>query len=210
MIDAAGARKRRNPDRFGAGLQQGARCRARGCAGGEDVVDEKDVLSRDSGRIRYGKRAAHVEPALVSCQSRLACGGTQTDQGAGSEGQSPAGSLPAQDGDGFGSDQPCLVEAALGVLGAMQRNRDDQHLCRRFRLQLHKDAGEYSAKFVSRRAEAVVFQRVDQIAHPAFVGPVRNGLHKGRRNETADTAQTLHAGIGCRRPVHGVAASGAE
>ena len=95
----------------------------------------------------------------------------------------------AEADQGFSSQCSRLVEAALGVLRAVQRNGYDKHLGRCFICQLCNGDRQHLAEIPSGRMQAVVFEHVNRIAHAAFVDAVSNGAREGRRGEAAGATE---------------------
>jgi hypothetical protein len=65
-----------------------------------------------------------------------------------------------------------LIESALRVLGAVQRHGDYEHFSGRFAGQLSDGAGQQAAELARGGVQAVVFESVDGLTHPAFVDAV--------------------------------------
>jgi hypothetical protein len=82
-----------------------------------------------------------------------------------------------------------LIESALRVLGAMERHGDYEHFSGRFAGQLSDGAGQQAAELARGGVQAVVFESVDGLTHPAFVDAVRDGANKWRRGEAASAAK---------------------
>ena len=196
LVDAAGTGQRCHPHRLCAGLQQGAGSCTRGGARGQNVVDQKNMFACNQRWGGYLERSTHIQTALARCQSCLGLGCAQPDESAGGKGQAPVGRSFAQRCKGFSRNQPRLIETAVSLLCAMQRNWNHQHLAGRFSRQLLDRAREDLAELTGSGAQAAVFECVDQVAHAAFIRPVGNSLHKGRGGEPAGTAQTGYVGTG--------------
>jgi hypothetical protein len=82
-----------------------------------------------------------------------------------------------------------LIESALRVLGTMERHGDYQHFNWRFAGQLSDCASQQAAELACGGVQAVVFESVDGLTHPAFVDAVRHGANKGRRGKAAGAAK---------------------
>lgn len=106
------------------------------------------------------------------------------------------------------SQRPRLVEAPLGVLGPVQRHRDNQHFRRRLARQLGNGLGQHPAQPVGCRMELVVLEGVNGGFHAAFVDSEGHGPCKAGRREAALPAQR-GASIG-RRRAECVAAASAQ
>jgi hypothetical protein len=175
-------------DRSGSGAGEGAGNGASGSAGGENVVDDQDVALGDGARIGHGEGAADVAAALVRAESGLAVSGANADDGVGRESETPAGmGVMERPNGGFG-EQTRLVEPALSMLGAVQRNGDYREVQRGVCSQLRDGLGEETAERARGRRKPLIFQRMDGVAHAVFVGAVGYGADEAGRGETADAA----------------------
>ncbi len=154
------------------------------------------MLACDGCGIRNAKSPAHIESALPRRKPGLALGPTQAHQRARGKGETPGSMVLAQICDRFGSQQACLVEAAIGVFRPMERDRNNEHFARSFGRKLHDRTGQHLTEFRCNRAQAVVLECMDQIAHAALVGGPRNRLHKWRRSEAAGAAEVGGLQIG--------------
>ena len=124
-------------------------CLGRGAgrrAGGEDVVDDQNVLLGNRGGIGDHKCSAHVQSALAPGESSLALGGPQPHQRRRSQREPPLRMRLAQRLKRMKSQRASLVEAALGILRAVQRHRNHQHLGWRFIRQLSNCLGQHPAQ----------------------------------------------------------------
>ncbi len=125
------ASQRRDPYRGRAGFEQshcgGARRRSRG----ENVVNQQNVLLGDGFRMGNRERAADIQAPLAGRKSGLASRGPQPHERSIGESEPPRRMTRREKLKRMLREQAGLIEAALGQLGSMQRNRNDQHLERR-------------------------------------------------------------------------------
>ncbi len=108
MIDA---RQSERSDMAGPGLLQCSGSGAQSCAGGENVIHQKDALISNTGRTFYGKGTPQIVAALCLCKAGLRLRISDAPK-IGGEPQA------VTFGDGFG-EQFRLIESALPPLTPM-------------------------------------------------------------------------------------------
>ncbi len=189
VVEAACTGERCDIDRSRSCFHEGLRRGASGSTGGENVVDDQDVLARDGGWIRELECTANVVAALARRESGLAFSGPQSHERGGRKREKPVGMRFAQGLDGALCEGSGLVEAALLVLGAVQWYGNDQQFGGRIGCKLSDGGSENGAKTASRGMDTVVLQRMDGGAHAAIIGSERDSACKGRRRKAAGAAK---------------------
>ncbi len=94
------------------------------------------------------------------------------------KGKAPAGMRLMQRVNSAPSECAGLVEAALPVLGAMKRDRNDEKLCWRIGSELSDGGCERDAEPAGDPMDAIVLERVNGGAHAAVIGAEGYGAHK--------------------------------
>lgn len=102
-----------------------------------------------------------------------------------------------------------LVEAALGVPGTVQRNRNHQHFRRSIGFDLADCVRQSIAEFARRRLQPVIFQSMNGCLHAPVVQAESDCADKRRRGKATGTAKRLSAWAK-RKLVKQVAAAGAR
>jgi hypothetical protein len=194
VVEPACTGERCDIDRSRSRFQEGLRRGASGSTGGENVVDDQDVLARDGGWIGDPEGTANVVAALAGRESRLAFGGAQSHERSRRKREMPVGMRFAQNVDGALCEGSGLVEAALSVLGAVQWYGNDEQFGGRIGCKLSDGGSENDAKRAGSGMDAVVLQRMDGGAHAAIIGSERDSACKGRRREAAGAAK-MRGGI---------------
>ena len=144
----------------------------------------------------FSRRMRGVSPAWLSvARSRISALGASVSR--------HAGWLSAEKSQRLSRQRPRLVEAALRVLGAVQRHRNHQHFAGRLAGKLRNRLSQHSAQPARGRMQPVIFERVDRALHAAPIGAIRNRAHKRRRRKPAGAAEVRIAGA-----VERVAAAG--
>jgi hypothetical protein len=199
------------PHRCSARAQQRGGRGANGSAGGEDVVDQKDMLAGDSCPVCNGECAADVHPAPTGGEAGLALRGAQAHQAVGGEAKLPRWVGLAQETQSVLSERPGLIESALGLFGMMKRNGDDEHGKQRLIGQAGDGLGEHATQHRGRGMQTLIFEGMDGVAHAVLVEAEGDGAKERRRSEAADAAPRGIFGICAgRRNVEGIAAAAAE
>ena len=188
-LDAAGACERGNPDGGRPCPDERPGGGACGGAGGEDVVDEQDVSSLHRGWIGDLEGATNILATLTGREAGLALGGAEPHECGRREGEMPGGMRFVERVEGVPRQDTGLVEAALAVLGAMQRHGYDEQLCGRIGSKLGNAGSKQFAEPAGSRMNAVVLERVDGGAHAAVVRAEGNSALERRRREAAGAAE---------------------
>ena len=187
-----------DPHGCGAGIEQGLGGGAGGGAGGENVVDEKDVLAGDGGGRGDAECAADIDTALARGESGLGLSGALAQQSAGGQGETPCGVGLGEEMERLGGHGAGLVEAAIGMPGAVQGHGDDEQFGGGLGGQRGDGVGEELAERAGGTAHAAVFEGVDGVFHAAVVGTVGDSALKWGRNEAAGAAERSGRGGGLR------------
>ena len=108
------------------------------------------------------------------------------------------GSLTARIGNRLDRDQARLVESALNMLRPMQRYWNNQQFWRAFSGNLFNRARQQLPQARRHSLESIVFERVNQRAHPPLIGAAGYRLHKRRRSQPARAAERRCAGTRAR------------
>lgn len=180
--------QRSDPHAFSAGCEKDLSSSASRCSRGKNVVHKKDVFAGDWSWGRNPECAAHIQPALSRCEAGLTPGGAPALECVGQQCEPPRRMTAVQEPDGMGGKHVSLVETALGVFGPVKRDRNHEHLRGGLGGKLRDGLRQTSAKFARRRNKAVVFQRMDGVFEPGFIGAISNCTHKWRRREPANAA----------------------
>ena len=201
------ARHGDHPDARGSGAAQHAGALGSGRAGGKDVVHQQDVAVRELRWIDHRESATQILAPLMPGQSDLRPGLALANQHTGAKLEPiRAGQLLERDA----RDQVRLVEAALGLLARMQRNRDDLNGALWQRSLEGGDGVPHHAPEHRRGGtNLLILEQVDQVAQAAVVASVSHCPLERRMQALAESAESAGA-FGERRREQCFSADAAE
>jgi len=155
------ARKRRHPDSRRPGVTERQRAGVGGGAGGQYVVHQKHPAAANPLRLRNVEGPGDVLPALGGAQARLRGRIAHAHTVAGCQRNLPQSRHLSR-------EQESLVEAAPALASRVKRHRNEH--VKRLPLQAPRGFREKPAQRFRQRAEAVVFQPLDERAQSSLIG----------------------------------------
>ena len=152
-----------------------------GGAGGEHIVHQQNLASLDALAGDDLEGSADLLAALVQRECHLRFGKAHAQQGGHVQGDAAAGGVLDAALGGAG-DQLGLVESAGAHAQLVHRDGNHQQLFHvDIALQLEAGGSGEARQRMGRRADAIVFEEVNQLAQNAGVGSVVDRPLEGRR-----------------------------
>lgn len=168
-MDAPGSGQGGHPHRPCSSAEQGLRSCPGGGAGGEDIVNEQNVPASNSVPVCNLKGASEVDAAGVRREASLTFSGALTEQGLGGQGELPLRVRFTKPLKRVFCQCPSLIEAALGLFGAMEGYGNHEHFCRSVLRELRDRLGKHASQAARGRVQPVVFQCVDGGFHAPLI-----------------------------------------